>query len=81
MISCLNWSLHACLVEVVLNLRADEKLLLLALHELQACRAAAVRACVQNDQSDQQVTRNKLRARALNYLSQENHTCWQRSRT
>lgn len=33
----------ACLVEVVLNLRADEKLLLLLLHVLQLCRGAAVR--------------------------------------
>ena len=32
----------ACLVEVVLNLRADEKLLLLALHVLQVCRGVAV---------------------------------------
>jgi hypothetical protein len=56
--------LLACLVEVVLNLRADEKLLLLVLHALLLlCRAAAVRARVQNDQSDRSASyQNNLRS-------------------
>jgi hypothetical protein len=73
--------LLACLVEVVLNLRADEKLLLLVLHALLLlCRAAAVRARVQNDQSDRSASyqNNNLRSieqeSAQPLESQENHT-------